>query len=102
MDRETWPIFRLKVPRESCKGYVVYMIVTPSVNTTFHKFKINIRRHNPGTILWLTYNINCTKKRVKDNNTKMVVLVLIYSFSKRIIIINFPQKKRVKGIMHSQ
>lgn len=47
-----------------------YMMVMPSVNTTYHIFKINIRRHDPGTILWLTYNINCTKERVKDNNTK--------------------------------
>lgn len=30
---------------------MLYMMVMPSVNTTFHKFKINIRRHDPGTIL---------------------------------------------------
>lgn len=59
-----------------------------SVNTKFHKFKINIRRLDPGTILWLTYNI---KERVKDNNTKMVLLVLIYSFS--FLLLPFHKKK---------
>lgn len=72
------------------------MMVMPSVNTKFHKFKINIRQNDQGTMLWFTYNINCTKERVKDNNTKMVLLVLIYSFSKRIIIITFPQEKKSK------
>lgn len=54
MDRETWPVFRLKVTGENTHGYVVYDGNAFS-NTTFHKFQINMRRHDPGTISWLQY-----------------------------------------------